>query len=221
MVPRTSSGKLHNMGRSMAPKRGKGASSSSSSSVPRFTSPENEAWYETRKKWKIVIEKTVDPQLNELYRISEAFDVLGWAIMLTLTGAYYPRLVREFYANIERKNDPYGDIESTVKGTKITVSERRLCNLLNIVDVGTPFSMNSQVVLSDLDYDEIRAMQLSGVNEDLRAKTLNVRERLIVYLLGFNILPRASDTHLIRRVDLYLLHKMVTGLGQIRGVPLA
>ncbi|CAH9130094.1 unnamed protein product, partial [Cuscuta epithymum] len=113
--------------------------------------------------------------------------------MLTLTGAFYPTLVREFYANIERKMDPYGDIVSTVKGTKITISKQRLCNLLRIPNVGRPVEMNSVVVLTDPAYNEIDVMNDYGFDEELKARVLEPRERLIAYLLSFNILPRASD----------------------------
>ncbi|CAH9123183.1 unnamed protein product [Cuscuta epithymum] len=204
----------------MAPKRRNDATSSSSS-VPRFTSPENEAWYEQRKKWKIVVEKTVHPEIDALYRLSNAFDKLGWAVMLTLTGAYYPTLVREFYANIERKMDPFGDIVSTVKGTKITISKQRLCNLLHIPNVGRPVEMNSVVVITDPAYNEVDVMNEYGFGADLGARVLEAKERLIAYLLSFNILPRASDTHVLRRMDLYLMYKMINGLGQIEGIPLA
>ncbi|CAH9132712.1 unnamed protein product [Cuscuta epithymum] len=140
--------------------------------------------------------------------------------MLTLTGAYYSRLVRENYANIEKKMDSFRDIVSTSKGTTITVSKDQFCNLLQVVDVGTRFTMNSKTVTNDPTYDEIGTMQSFGLVGELKARVLNVLKRLIVYLLGFNILPRASDTHILCRVDLYLLHKMFNGLKQIQGVPL-
>ncbi|CAH9085518.1 unnamed protein product, partial [Cuscuta epithymum] len=60
-----------------------------------------------------------------------------------------------------------------------------------------------------------------GFDEDLKARVLEPRERLIAYLLSFNILPRSSDTHVLRRVDLYLMYKMINGLGEIEGIPLA
>ncbi|CAH9115223.1 unnamed protein product [Cuscuta epithymum] len=167
----------------------------------------------------IVIGKTVDPKINTLCRISEAYDKLGWTIILTLTRAYYSRLVRENYANIEKKTDSFGDIVSIAKGTTITVSKGQLCNLLQVVDVGTRFTMNSKTVTNDPTYDEIGAMQSFNLVGELKARVLNVLKRLIVYLLGFNILPRVSDTHILCQVDLYL-YKMVNGLKQIQGVPL-
>ncbi|CAH9120081.1 unnamed protein product, partial [Cuscuta europaea] len=192
----------------MAPKRRNDATSSSSS-VPRFTSTENEAWYDQRKKWKIVIEKTVHPEIEALYRLSDAFHKLGWAVMLTLTGAFYPTLVWEFYGNIEKKMDPFGNIVSTVKGTKITISKQQLSNLLRVPNDGHPVEMNSVVVLTDPTYKEIDVMNNYGFDEELKARVLEPRERLIAYLLSFNILPRASDTHVLRRLDLYLMHKMM------------
>ncbi|CAH9093754.1 unnamed protein product [Cuscuta europaea] len=81
--------------------------------------------------------------------------------------------------------------------------------------------MNSKTVISDPAYDEIGAMQCFGLEGELKARVLNTLERLIVYLLNFNILPWTSDTHILHQVDVYLLHKMVNGLKRIQGVPLS
>ena len=71
----------------------------------RFTSRENARWYEERKNNALVLEKTVSEEVDHIFGIRRAFDVLGWAPVLDLAGRYYPHLVREFYANIEDKDD--------------------------------------------------------------------------------------------------------------------
>ncbi|CAH9084691.1 unnamed protein product [Cuscuta europaea] len=81
--------------------------------------------------------------------------------------------------------------------------------------------MNSVMVLTDPTYKEIDVMNNYGFDEELKARVLESRERLIAYLLSFNILPRASDTHVLRQLDLYLKHKMMNRLGEIEGIPLA
>ena len=87
-----------------------GTSSHAQSSRPvwdreRFTSRENARWYEERKDNALVLKKTVFEEVDCIFGIRRAFDVLGWAPVLDLVGRYYPRLVQEFYANIEDKDD--------------------------------------------------------------------------------------------------------------------
>ncbi|CAH9079039.1 unnamed protein product [Cuscuta epithymum] len=144
----------------MAPKRKQNDGASSSSySHPRFTSHENEEWYETRKKWGMVVEKTVDPIIDATFELTEAFMELGWAVMLTLTGAYYPQLVREFYANITDKQTGYAVIHSFVKGKNIKIDPSFLSRLLKVPDDGTTLEFTLKGISSDKTYDEVRTME--------------------------------------------------------------
>ena len=71
----------------------------------RFTSRDNARWYEERRDNALVLEKTMSDEVDSIFGIRRAFAMLGWAPVLDLAGRYYPRLVREFYANIEDKDD--------------------------------------------------------------------------------------------------------------------
>ncbi|KAI5672303.1 hypothetical protein M9H77_12667 [Catharanthus roseus] len=70
---------------------------------------------------------TADLSNNKLvlplpYRISDEANRMratGWDLFVTMTGDYYPNVVREFYANIFFKSDPYNtDITTSVKGAQ-------------------------------------------------------------------------------------------------------
>ncbi|CAH9115769.1 unnamed protein product [Cuscuta epithymum] len=207
----------------MAPKRkaNAGASSSSCSNNTRFTTRANEEWYEERKKWKIVEEKTVHSDIDADFHLTEVFARFGWAMMLTLTGAYYPRLVREFYANITDKETGFAEIQTMVKGRNIKVDPELLSNILEISNAGPTLEYNQSGILSDKTYNEVAARRFFGLETSFNTKYLwDIHTRLIVYLIGFNIVPHASDRHKVRKIDLYLLQKMLVGLGDIEGIPL-
>lgn len=55
----------------------------------------------------------------------------------------------------------------------------------------------------------------------LLAKPLSIRHRLVVYMTSFNIMPRLSSLNEVRTLDLHLLHKMLYGLGEMKGILLA
>ena len=82
----------------------------------RFGLRENARWYEERKNNALVLENTVSEEVDHNFGIRRAFDVLGWAPVLDLAGRYYPRLVQEFYANIENKDN--GGIDRVVSHVK-------------------------------------------------------------------------------------------------------
>ena len=55
----------------------------------------------------------------------------------------------------------------------------------------------------------------------LLAKHLSIRDRLAVYMMSFNIMSRSSSLKEVCISNLYLLHKMMHGPGDIAGIPLA
>ncbi|KAF3445791.1 hypothetical protein FNV43_RR10968 [Rhamnella rubrinervis] len=86
----------------------------------KFISRENARWYEVKETNAIVVEKIVSDEVNNAFSIHCAFDVLDWALMLGFEGNYYPCLVREFYTNIENKEDVVVTrVVTSVKGCRI------------------------------------------------------------------------------------------------------
>ncbi|XP_027062945.2 uncharacterized protein [Coffea arabica] len=69
----------------------------------RFTSLENQQWYEAGLDKETIIEKNLTPEVDAHYHISTAFKRLRWENIFQLPKHYYPNLVQEFYANVENK----------------------------------------------------------------------------------------------------------------------
>ncbi|CAH9109657.1 unnamed protein product [Cuscuta epithymum] len=142
-------------------------------------------------------------------------------MMLTLTGACYPQLVREFYANITDKETGFAEIQTMVKGINIKVDPKLLSNILEISNAGPTLEYNQSDILSDKAYDEVAARCFLRLQTSFNTKyLLDIHTRLIVYVIGFNVVPHANDRHKVRKIDLYLLQNMLVGLGDIEGIPL-
>ena len=99
----------------------------------RFTSEANQNWLQARARAGLIVERIVDPLVDEQFEITRAFQTLGWDSLLHLSGVYYPGLVREFYANIVNKNDKKSrEIQSYVKGVHILVTEGLISDLFDL-----------------------------------------------------------------------------------------
>ena len=87
-----------------------------------------------------MLEKTVSEEVDCIFGIRCAFDVLGWTPVLDLAGRYYTSLVREFYANIEDKDDAgVHRVVTHVKGCRIELDRASLSRILSVNNEG-PFA---------------------------------------------------------------------------------
>ncbi|OMP05045.1 hypothetical protein CCACVL1_02066, partial [Corchorus capsularis] len=131
---------------------------------------------------------------------------LGWSPILTLKGAYYPELVRQFYANMKKPgitDCSTSPINSVVNGKEIVIS------------VG-----NWEVNQAAGRFRVLSSTTKNG-KRSMKAKTLDISPRLVAYLLNFNVRPRKAK-NILRVSDLYIMDKMFFGLGSnIQGIPLA
>ena len=94
-----------------------------------FTSAENEVWYNFRRGAKVLVEKDVTPDVEEVYHLKAYFAKLGWENFFNLPNIYYEESVREFYANVEGKQSFHFDMEeiaSTVWGTSVRIHRTHL-----------------------------------------------------------------------------------------------
>ncbi|KAF3443168.1 hypothetical protein FNV43_RR12849 [Rhamnella rubrinervis] len=196
-----------------------------------FLSRENARWYEKKKSNAIVVEKTVSEEVDSIFGIRRAFDVLGWAPVLCLEGKFYPRLVREFYANIEDKEDTaVHRVMTYVKGCRIDLDRATIARILGVSDDGPYVEFYKDSVLSDRQYKLVQALGRLNYSPTrnnrtadmvFRTPNLLVPQRLLVYMYSSNVLPRASSLNEVRCFDIYLLDKMLNGLQGIDGVPFA
>ena len=48
----------------------------------RFLTRDSEQWYRARQNTKFLVEKRVDPRINDAFHIREAFENLGWEMKM-------------------------------------------------------------------------------------------------------------------------------------------
>ncbi|XP_027178132.1 uncharacterized protein LOC113777297 [Coffea eugenioides] len=196
----------------------------------RFTSLENQEWYEAGLAKEIIIEKHLAPEVDAHYHISTAFKRLGWENILQLPKYYYPNLVREFYANVENKQSHSGNlIVSWVRGRKVVLNREALRCFVQLIDEGEDVKLTKEFKARDPWQVGEAVERLKGqYRERGTSKKLTVyadsfehRYHLIFYLFAFNVVPKKSGKREIRNSDLYFLDKMIHGLGrQLTGIPL-
>ena len=178
----------------------------------RFTSEENKSWYDSHKLNKILVEKRVHPDVERIYELRLAFDIMGWGPILTLEGEYFPMLVRQFYANmVDKEVVGLCDIRSFVKGQPITITEESLSDLLGITVDGLRYNIRrgDRVIAEARNRLSLRWVFRHHSRNVIPVKDLDIRSRLLVYLMGFNVMPRASGLNEMRGSDIYLLDKML------------
>ncbi|XP_071911330.1 uncharacterized protein [Coffea arabica] len=198
-----------------------------------FTSAENEVWYNVRRGAKVLVEKDVTPDVEEVYHLKTSFAKLGWENFFNIPNFYYEELVREFYANVEDKKVFHYDTEvitSTVRGRIVRVHRADLECYLHVSDVGRKVDLKKAFKPNDLDsWNMLEALVRLGVEYKATRKigrysvltsSFSKSQRLLIYLFASNIIPRASGTNEARTSDIYFLDKMEHGLGNIQGIPL-
>ncbi|GAB4857536.1 hypothetical protein Ancab_015444 [Ancistrocladus abbreviatus] len=125
-----------------------------------------------------------------------------------------------FYANIEDKDRPkLKEIRSVVKGVLIYITRDYLARLLRVANEGEPdlgFKLNDA-----LDRAGVKPSNRSG-KWKIYTREFCIQNRLIIYFIGYNVMPRASSgMNEARYANVYFVDKMRVGLGIVQGVPLA
>ncbi|GAB4843651.1 hypothetical protein Ancab_013615 [Ancistrocladus abbreviatus] len=173
---------------------------------------------------------TLSDQLNSIFDVRRSFKVLGWDTILTPGSEYCESLVRQFYANIEDKDRPkLQEIRSVVKGVPISITRDYLARLLRVANEEEPYVQLKQLVGSDLGFKLDSALARARVKPTNRGgkwkiytRKFCIHDRLIIYFIGYNVMPRASSGgNEARYADVYFLDTMRVRLERIRGVPLA
>ncbi|KAF3436653.1 hypothetical protein FNV43_RR19400 [Rhamnella rubrinervis] len=115
--------------------------------------------YEEKKSNAIMVEKIVSDEIDSTFGICLAFDMLGWVLVLNFEGNYYPQLVREFYANIEDKDDVgVSGVVLFVKGCRIKLHRATLAHILGVLGEGPSVEFSNDVRASSLN--EVRCFDI-------------------------------------------------------------
>ena len=193
-----------------APSRGRNPSRGS-----RFTSKANQDWYNKRKGTKLIVEKTIDPEIEQQVQVGQYFNRLGWDPVMNMSGPFYPGLVKEFYANIGEKDTlQLWNIDTSVRGKPIRVTEATIAAALGMELQGVRWVEGDGYVQHDPGFKSSQAAAALGITPTpvargplLLTAYLSVQERLFVYLLAANVFPHVSSTNKLRTPDIYFLHR--------------
>ncbi|KAL6568445.1 hypothetical protein OROHE_004129 [Orobanche hederae] len=194
----------------------------------RFTSAENEEWYLKRTQTKVLVEKDISAEVEDAFHLSDLFRTLQWENAFALPPYYYEELVREFYANVENKKKPTSTLWSNIRGQRVGIATKNINKALDTPNDGFPVMFKKNFIPPEgTDWRSSEASDRFGViyTPSRQANTMIIstssftaKNRLVLYLLGTNIQPRASGTNEVRTSDLYFLDKMVHGLNNIPGI---
>lgn len=149
---------------------------------------------------------------------------------MDIMGDYYPELVWQFYANMEDKQiTGIYFIRTFVKGVSIELTSDFLAHILTIPNDGPPVVYNQyDTVLSDSDYDihqatlrlNYRRVQ-TGSRFTILLTYIPLIDRLICYFISANIIPRKSCNNEVHNMDVYIVDKLLNGLGEINAIHVA
>lgn len=189
--------------------------------ITRFSSKENQEWYQARESIDFVYELHIAPEVDAAHQITAAFAALGWAPILALPYQIVPDLVREFYANIEDKKGHSGErIETSVRGVRLEITRSTIAQTLGCSDEGPAIDLKKDFSSPDREWDPSHAMARFGVAyEEFRgsqsqtklARSFPARHRAILYTLAHNVIPKKSGQGELRNSDLYFLDRMFHG----------
>lgn len=161
-------------------------------------------------------------EVEAYFHVNEQFAKLGWAPILRLPHYIYPKLVREFYANVVDKEKYSGDfLESYVRGRRLVVTRGVIAQILRCRDDGSNVKLRkgfywpgtwNRAQAADRFHVRFRATRRSQ-KMALFASDFEPQHHLLLYLFAHNIIPKKSGMNELRNSDLYFLDAMINGRG--------
>ncbi|KAL6502295.1 hypothetical protein OROHE_024723 [Orobanche hederae] len=153
---------------------------------------------------------------------------LRWENLFALPPYYYEDLVRKFYANTEAKTKTTNIIWSVVRGKQIGITTKDINEALDVPNEGLSVMYKKSFLPPECtDWKVPDATDRFGVTYTpsqqtnkmiLLTSSFTAAQHLVLYLLGTNVLPRASGTNEVRTSDLYFPDKMVHDLNGLIGI---
>jgi len=181
-------------------------------------------WYHDHYDNAMVIEKLIDEEIDDELVLSDEFDNIRWGGLVQLHGYYYPNLVKQFYANMP-KQLPASDltINTWVKGQRITLVATDFHHLLNFEPKQLHANYHPSHIMSSDSWTRYEALGWFDVPLvstpqgflEIKEKYMEVRDRMFVYLIHHNVLPRRISLHTANLFDLYVADKLSHGLGAL------
>ena len=121
------------------------------------------------------------PSLRDHFSIGLWLERMGWKNFYCLNIPMYPRLVREFYANLRRGAD---DVATTIKGIHFEVSKNILAHV---------FGLPRDRIVPERMFDKRIALRVIVGREDvvrgILAPSLSVEMKILHHIIGGIFIP--------------------------------
>lgn len=150
------------------------------------------------------------------------------APILDIKGDYFLELVWQFFANIKEKETIGLPILRTfVNVVSLELKTDFLANLLQVPNYGPFINYNQyDTVFSDLDFGFFAATQRityrrtqTGTCYNIFPTSIPLIDRLICYFIS--TIPRKTGNNEQRNMDIYIIDKMLNGLGKVSALLVA
>ncbi|OMO60181.1 hypothetical protein CCACVL1_24340 [Corchorus capsularis] len=125
-------------------------------SPPIFVDNECQEWYGARYHNSFIIEKVLPTNIDQELGVGPLFVNRGWESLLQVDGYYYPNLVKQFYANMDKEREGYSyTINTMVKETSQADSGLKTAELgfglqRKVVDLGVSFPTSTHGLKTDI-----------------------------------------------------------------------
>ena len=202
-----------------ANKRRKEVGSSSNPGYDSFFFSSFEAFDLYNKKFKdrkLILGKNILFDVFVGFNLKALYDFMGWSGMCFLEGRVVPRMIRQFFANLEMSQNfnKYTMLSSYVDGKIVRIHEETLFEVLGIKNEGPRiFVSKSHPRLSS--FDRATALhQITGnpnfpIDQTPKNSELIPNAKLLHSLNTYIFLPRSGHRDAINLMDVYLLDRLL------------
>ena len=188
-----------------------------------FTQPEHRDFFYAKECRNLRCELELDGEVLQLFGMRQLFEQAQWSALLRLKGDYYPRLLVEFYSNIENKAQKKPtEIVSYVRGCRIVLNEDILNDHLNLPRNGRRIDLYKTQLQGGGTWDVHAAYHRYGViptgpygHRHLLSRNLDAFNRTLVTFFSHNIIPHAGRNSQFRAKDLFLLDVLLNHVPEL------
>ncbi|KAI5671854.1 hypothetical protein M9H77_12218 [Catharanthus roseus] len=207
-------------GSSRGGKKGKGKQvARSETPLDKFISVQAAANYEdwTQKKRKIAPGHRVDfSDMEGMEIIPALFHDIGWGSLLIVNEPFYPLMLYEFYANLQRGRTQFGGnvITSRVNRKNIVLDDKLLNSILETPEDGMFFYTKNKKFFDQNLYSEKRFEEIftKGIvlkrSEDRIVAKLDAYRRILHHIISNIVIPNVGHKSSITNMHSFVMLAM-------------
>ncbi|KAI5663319.1 hypothetical protein M9H77_22642 [Catharanthus roseus] len=174
-----------------------------------------EAW--TQKKRKIAPRHLVDlSDMGGMEIIPALFHDISWGSLLIVNEPFYPMMLYEFYANLQRGRNQFGRnaITSRVNGKNILVDDKLLNSILETPEDRMRFYTKNKKYFDQNPYSEKRFEEIltKGIvlkrSEDRTTAKLDAYGRILRHIISNIVIPNVGHKSSIRNMHSFIMLAM-------------